>query len=51
MDPQKVVQTGVADTMGDIIVAFLGSILVSIGYQYEYKYNYDFLIKRFVNLI
>lgn len=51
VDPQKVAQTGVADTMGDIIVAFLGSILVSIGYQYEYKCNYDLLIKRFVNLI
>lgn len=51
VDPQKVVQTGVTDTMGDIIVAFLGSILVSIGYHYEYKYNCDLLIRRFVKLI
>ena len=31
MDPQRVIKTGVNDTMYDIIVAFLGSIIVSIS--------------------
>ena len=35
VDPQKVLLTGVTDTMGDIIVAFLGSILVSISYYFR----------------
>lgn len=35
VDPQKVVQTGVSDTMGDIIVAFLASILISIFYKFN----------------
>ena len=51
MDPQKVLTTGVSDTMGDIIVAFLGSILVSICYYFENKYNYDLLVKRFIKTI
>lgn len=32
IDPQKTLETGIHDTMQDIIVAFLGSILVSISY-------------------
>lgn len=51
MDPQKVLTTGVSDTMGDIIVAFLGSILVSMCYYFENKYNYDLLVKRFIKTI
>lgn len=51
LDPQKVALTGVSDTMGDIIVAFLGSILVSWCYYFEYKEDKDLLIKRFVKLI
>ena len=51
MDPQKVLTTGVSDTMGDIIVAFLGSILVSICYCFENKYNYELLVKRFIKTI
>ena len=51
LDPQKVVLTGVTDTMGDIIVAFLGSILVSIFYYFEIKYNYNLLIKKFIKTI
>lgn len=51
MDPQKVLLTGVNDTMGDIIVAFLGSILVSINYYYENKYNYNLLINKFIKTI
>ena len=39
VDPQKGWLTGVKDTMHDIIVAFLGSILVSICYYYEIKEN------------
>lgn len=51
MDPQKVVETGVTDTMGDIIVAFLGAILVSICYYFEHKENFNLLIKKFEKLI
>ena len=51
VDPQKVVMTGVSDTMGDIIVAFLGSILVSISYYFEIKYNYNLVIKKFKKTI
>lgn len=48
VDPQRVVLTGVSDTMDDMIVAFLGSILVSISYLYEYKSNVNMIIKKFV---
>lgn len=48
-DAQRVVTTGVNDTMQDIIVAFLGSILVSILYVYEVKYNKKGIINNFVS--
>ena len=51
MDPQKVLTTGVSDTMGDIIVAFLGSVLVSISFYFENKYNYKLLIKKFIKTV
>ena len=51
MDPQKVILTGVTDTMGDIIVAFLGSILVSICYYFEHTSNHNIFIKKFEKLI
>lgn len=51
MDPQKVLLTGVTDTMGDIIVAFLGSILISISYYFEIKYNYKLIINKFIKFI
>ena len=51
LDPQKVALTGVSDTMGDIIVAFLGSILTSISYYFEIKCNYNLLIKKFIKTI
>lgn len=35
LDPQRVLLTGVNDTMGDIIVATLGSMLVSVYYYYN----------------
>ena len=51
VDPQRVLETGVTDTMGDIIVAFLGSILVSLCYYFEHKNNYNLLIKSFEKLL
>lgn len=36
IDPQESLTTGVNDTMQDIIVAFIGSILVSIFYRKKY---------------
>lgn len=50
VDPQKVVLTGVSDTIGDIIVAFLGSILVSISYYYENKYSFHLLVRKIVEV-
>ena len=47
VDPQRVKATGVTDTMQDIMVAFLGSILVSIPYYFEHKYKSNMLIKKF----
>ena len=51
VDPQLVAKTGVSDTMGDIIVAFLGSVIVSMCYHYEFKYNKNLFIKKFINVI
>ena len=51
VDPQKVQMTGVTDTMGDIIVAFLGSIIVSLSYYYEYIYIKNYLIKKYIKSI
>lgn len=48
LDPQRVALTGVSDTMGDMIVAFLGAILVSISYYFEHKDNYNLLVKSFI---
>lgn len=48
LDPQKVLTTGINDTMMDIVVALLGSLLVSISYYFEHKYNNNnLLIKNF----
>lgn len=35
-DPQKVLTTGVTDTMKDMICAFFGSLIFSIMYLYDY---------------
>ena len=51
VDPQKVIITGVTDTMGDIIVALLGSILVCICYWFEHKENYNLIIKAYEKLV
>lgn len=51
VDPQLVVKTGVNDTMGDIIVAFLGSLLISLSYYFENKLNINFITKNFIKVI
>ncbi len=51
VDPQKVVMTGVTDTMGDIIVALLGTVLVSICYYYENILKYNLIVKKFEKMI
>lgn len=51
VDPQRVLLTGVNDTMGDIIVALLGSIIICISYYFEIVLNNNFLIKNFINSI
>ncbi len=50
-DAQRVVATGVNDTMTDILVALLGSILVCISYLYEQANNKILLIKGFITQI
>lgn len=47
-DAQRVLSTGVKDTMGDIIMAFLASILVTILYLYEETNNKSIIVKRFI---
>ena len=50
VDPQKVELTGVHDTMGDIIVAFLGSLIISISYSYELNNKKLLLSKLLENI-
>jgi len=50
-DAQNVLTTGVADTMKDMIAAFIGSILFNIMYIYEEKTNNTIIIKRFIKEI
>lgn len=47
-DAQKVMLTGVNDTMTDIIVALLGSLLVSVLYMYEEQNDKKIIVKRFI---
>ena len=47
-DAQKVLETGVTDTMKDIICAFLGSILISFCYLYEYVNDKKLIVKNFI---
>lgn len=46
-DAQRVATTGVNDTMQDIIVAFIGSIIVSLIYSFECKTDNNGIINSF----
>ena len=48
-DAQRVLETGVTDTMKDIICALLGSVLICILYAYEYVNDKILLIKSVIN--
>ncbi len=48
-DAQRVAKTGVNDTMQDMIVAFLGSIVVSVIYYIEEKTHKTGIVKSFMN--
>lgn len=47
-DAQRVVTTGVNDTMQDIIVAFIGSLIVSLVYIFECKTDNKGIINSFI---
>lgn len=47
-DAQRVLLTGANDTMKDIIVAYIGSLIFILMYSYEYIYNKNWIIKKFV---
>lgn len=47
-DAQRVATTGVNDTMQDIIVAFIGSIIVSFIYSFECKTDNNGVINSFI---
>ncbi len=51
VDPQRVKLTGVSDTMQDIIVAFLGGVIVSVCYYFEHRDNHNLLIKKFISTV
>lgn len=50
-DAQRVLQTGVTDTMTDMIVAFLGSCAFSLFYAFEKIYKKNFLISLFIKQV
>ena len=47
-DAQRVMTTGVSDTMIDMIVAFLGSCIFSICFAFEKVFKKDYLINKFI---
>ncbi len=49
MDVQHHLTTGVFDTMEDMLVAFLGSIIVSVSYLVESKVSKSGFLKKVVN--
>lgn len=49
MDVQHNLDTGVVDTMEDMLVAFLGSIIVSVSYFIEDKVSKNGFLKKVVN--
>lgn len=50
-DAQNVLTTGVDDTMKDMIVAFLGTILYCLCYVYEEVNNKKIVIRKFIESI
>ncbi len=48
-DAQRVAKTGVNDTMQDMLVAFIGSLFVSILYVIEEKKKLNGIVKSFMN--
>lgn len=48
-DAQRVAKTGVNDTMQDMLVAFLGSVIISILYVIEETTKKDGIVKNFMN--
>lgn len=50
-DAQKVLKTGVDDTMLDMIMAFIGSIIYSIIYVIESKFKKKLLVTKFADSI
>lgn len=50
-DAQKVAKTGVNDTMIDMIMAFIGSIIYSIIYAFEIKIKKKLLVGNFADRI
>lgn len=50
-DAQKVIKTGVDDTMLDMIMAFIGSIVYSLIYIIEKKTKKKILVEKFVQSI
>ena len=51
MNVQHSIETGVSDTMEDILVAFLGSIIVSLSYLLENIVNKNGFLKKVVSNI
>ena len=49
MNVQHNIETGVNDTMQDMLIAFLGSIIVCISYVIENKVNKNGFLKKIVN--
>ena len=43
--------TGVHNTMKDIIVAIIGNTLFTIWYFYEYKFKTKLLIRKYIDLL
>ena len=48
-DAQNVVTTGVSDTMWDMILAFLGSVIIAIQYYYEISKKKALMLTKFIN--
>lgn len=48
-DAQRVATTGVNDTMQDIIVAFIGSIIVSLIYSFECKTDNNGIVNSYIH--